>query len=192
MSFEEEFNSYLDETSRAIKSLKDISSQIESASLLMCETLLSSRTIYWCGNGGSAAEAQHMSAELVGRFEVEGRALSSMSLTTDTSAITAIGNDYGFDYIFSRQLAALGNEGDLLIGFSTSGSSMNVLEAFKQAKLLNMSSILFTGSNFSQLSNLSSVVINVPSGRTSITQESHLILGHFLCSKVEQKIRNAN
>jgi D-sedoheptulose 7-phosphate isomerase len=147
--------------------------------------LKSGGKLMFAGNGGSAAEAQHFSAEMVGRFLIERKPLASVALSTDTSALTAIGNDYGYDQVFSRQVEALGRSGDVLIVLSTSGRSKNILAAMRAAAALGVATIAFTGREPREIGALAEVVLNVPSSHTPQIQEGHLILGHLLCGLVE-------
>lgn len=144
--------------------------------------------IFLCGNGGSAGDAQHLAAEFTGRFKRERKALPAIALTVDSSALTAIGNDYGFEHIFSRQLEALGHKGDVLLAFSTSGNSANVIEAIKIAKQLEMHTVLFCGRHAGKLGQSPHVDTNlaVPATQTDHIQQMHMILGHMLCDLVEE------
>lgn len=141
--------------------------------------------LMFAGNGGSAAEAQHFSAELVGRYLKERKALPSIALSTDTSALTAIGNDYGYDQVFSRQIHALGQQGDVLIAMSTSGRSKNIIEAMQAAREKNITTISLTGLHPRDMLSLADIALKVPSTHTPQIQEGHLILGHLLCGLVE-------
>ena len=147
--------------------------------------LKSGGKLMFAGNGGSAAEAQHFSAEMAGRFLKERKPLASVALSTYTSALTAIGNDYGYDQVFSRQVEALGRSGDVLIVLSTSGRSKNILAAMRAAAALGVATIAFTGREPREIGGLADVVLNVPSSHTPQIQEGHLILGHLLCGLVE-------
>ena len=140
------------------------------------------------GNGGSAAQAQHMAAELMGRFAFDRPGLPAIALTTDTSVITAIGNDYGFEHIFSRQVQAHGNKGDVFIGFSTSGTSPNILTAFEEARACGLVCIGFTGNRGGPMRELCDYLLEVPSGETPRIQEGHLVLSHRLCELVESAL----
>ena len=140
------------------------------------------------GNGGSAAQAQHMAAELMGRFAFDRQSLPAIALTTDTSVITAIGNDYGFEHIFSRQVQAHGNKGDVFIGFSTSGTSPNILTAFKEARACGLVCIGLTGNRGGPMRELCDYLLEVPSGETPRIQEGHLVLSHRLCELVESAL----
>ncbi len=144
------------------------------------------------GNGGSAADSQHMAAELIGRFQKERRALPAIALTTDTSALTALGNDYSFDVIFARQLEALGSKGDVAIGISTSGNSKNVIEAIKLAKVREMKTIVLTGNGGGALASLADINIIVPSKVTARIQESHSCVVHCICELVENEFEEKN
>lgn len=139
------------------------------------------------GNGGSAADAQHIAAEFTGRFVKERKGLPAISLTTDTSALTAIGNDYGFDYVFSRQVEAIANNGDILIGISTSGNSKNVINAFKIGKELNCFTISLTGKDGGELVPISDLNINIDHAITARIQEMHILVGHLICSIIDLK-----
>jgi D-sedoheptulose 7-phosphate isomerase len=144
--------------------------------------------LMFAGNGGSAAEAQHFSAEMVGRFLKERRPLPSIALNTDTSAITAIGNDYGYEQIFARQVEALGQPGDVLIVMSTSGRSPNILAAMRAAKSRGVRTIGLTGRHPRDVAAFADIVLAVPSGHTPQIQEGHLVLGHLLCAMVESRL----
>ena len=141
-----------------------------------------------CGNGGSAADAQHFAAEMTGRFEKERMELAAIALTTDTSALTAIGNDYGFDHVFSKQVRALGRAGDVLVGISTSGNSGNVIEAIKAAHQNGMKVIALTGRDGGKIAHLlkeGDVLLNVPYPRTARIQEVHILLIHAMCDCID-------
>jgi D-sedoheptulose 7-phosphate isomerase len=137
------------------------------------------------GNGGSAADAQHIAAEFTGRFVKERRGLPAIALTTDTSALTAIGNDYGFDSVFSRQVQALACDGDVLIGISTSGNSKNVLNALEIGKMLNCFTVSLTGNDGGDISKISDLNINIRHSVTARIQEMHILVGHLLCSLID-------
>ena len=142
--------------------------------------------ILFAGNGGSAADAQHFAAELVGRFYCERKPLSAMALTTDTSMLTAIGNDYGFEQVFSRQVEANGRAGDVFIGISTSGNSKNVIEAALKCKLIGVTSVGLVGCKPSALEEVCDYTIRAPSASTPRIQEAHAVIGHVLCSLIER------
>ncbi len=160
---------------------------IKSAETVI-EAFKSGHKLFFCGNGGSAADSQHIAAEFVGRFQKERPAWPAIALTTDTSALTALGNDYTFDIVFSRQLQALGQKGDVLIAISTSGNSKNVLEAVKQAKKMGMKAIGMTGGSGGQLAGLCDIVIIAASSKTARIQESHLVIFHAICELVENNL----
>ena len=140
------------------------------------------------GNGGSAAQAQHLAAELVSRFAFDREGLPAQALSTDTSILTAIGNDYGFEHLFARQVRAHGRKGDVFIGLSTSGTSPNVLRAFEEARARGLVSVGFTGNRGGPMRELCDHLIEVPSAETPRIQEGHLILGHILCGLIEQAL----
>jgi D-sedoheptulose 7-phosphate isomerase len=154
---------------------------------MILETLESGGKILICGNGGSAADAQHIAAEFVGRYETERKALPAIALTTDTSALTAIANDYGFERIFARQVEALGREGDLLIALSTSGNSPNVNAAVMAARQIGCKTLGLTGSGGKKLASLCDACIMVPAKRTARIQEAHITIGHVWCEMVDAK-----
>ncbi len=166
-----------------IDSLQD---DIQSACQTVVSVLQSGGKILFCGNGGSAADAQHLAAELSGRFESERRGLPALALTTDTSVLTAVGNDYGFEKIFSRQVEALANPGDLLIGISTSGNSANILAAFEQARKMDCKTSGLSGRDGGAFSGKCDLNIVVPSPSTARIQEMHILIGHILCKAVDQ------
>jgi D-sedoheptulose 7-phosphate isomerase len=141
--------------------------------------------ILWCGNGGSAGDSQHLAAELVGRFRRNRRGLASIALTTDTSALTAIANDFGYETVFSRQVEALGAEGDLLVGISTSGNSKNVIAALEAAKAQGMVTVGFTGAGGGTMARLADHLFAVASRDTARIQEAHILAGHMLCDWIE-------
>ena len=140
------------------------------------------------GNGGSAADAQHIAAELVGRYGFDRPSIPSLALTTDTSNLTAIGNDYGYDQVFSRQLEGMGQEGDIFIGISTSGNSVNILKAFESAKKKNIMTVALTGRDGGKMAAMADIALVVPSNSTPRIQESHILIGHILCDIIEKEI----
>ena len=144
--------------------------------------------VLFCGNGGSAADAQHLAAEFSGRFYTNRKALPAEALHCNTSYLTAVGNDYSFDVIYSRLIDGIGQHGDVLIGLSTSGNSKNIIKAFETAKEKGMVTIGFTGMTGGQLKPVSDYLINVPSTDTPRLQESHILIGHIICQLVEEKI----
>lgn len=158
---------------------------IRNAAKLISTTFSTGGKVLICGNGGSAADAQHIAAEFVGRYETERIALPAIALTTDTSALTALANDYNFERIFARQVEALGREGDCLIAISTSGNSPNVLAAVMAARSRGMKIVGFTGANGKRLAGLSDAAIMVPSERTARIQEGHITAGHIICELID-------
>jgi len=170
------------------KAAETMPEDIVRAINLMYQALTSDKKILACGNGGSAADAQHFAAELVGRFERERRELAAIALSTDSSILTAIANDYSYDVIFSKQVRALGQAGDVLLGISTSGNSANIITAIEAAHLKGMSVIAFTGKDGGKIKNIlknSDVHLCVPADRTARIQETHLLLLHCLCDGVD-------
>jgi D-sedoheptulose 7-phosphate isomerase len=163
----------------------DILSKIEKASDEIVKAFRNNRKVLIAGNGGSAADAQHIAGEFVSRFYFDRPGLPSIALTTDTSILTAIGNDYGFDRIFSRQIEALGMTGDIFIAISTSGKSPNLIEALKTCKKAGILTIGLTGSSGGNMNDLCDICINVPSSETPRIQEAHLLIEHILCCIVE-------
>ncbi len=164
---------------------------IETVSKIIDEivsALKRGRKILLCGNGGSAADAQHFAAELVGKFRKIRKALSAVSLTVNTSILTSIGNDFSFDDVFKRQVEAIGKEGDILIAISTSGNSKNVIEAVEQAKKMGIFTIGFTGKDGGKLAEICDIVVKVPSSSTPRIQEMHITLFHAICGIVEEII----
>lgn len=159
----------------------ELGAKVAEAAAVIKEALSRGNKVLLCGNGGSAADSQHIAAELVGRFRRERRGLAAVALTVDTSILTAVGNDYGFEKIFARQVEALGHSGDVLIGFSTSGSSPNVLRAVELAKSKDMYCIGMTGAGGGEMAELCDICLSVPSVVTARIQEIHIIIGHILC-----------
>ena len=140
------------------------------------------------GNGGSAADAQHIAAELVGRYGFDRPSIASIALTTDTSSLTAIGNDYGYDKVFSRQLEGVGSRGDLFIGISTSGNSQNIINAFKSAKGKGIITVALVGRDGGKMAQMADYALIVPSDSTPRIQESHILIGHILCDIIEKEL----
>ncbi|MAR99876.1 MAG: phosphoheptose isomerase [Nitrosomonadales bacterium] len=156
---------------------------------LLSSCLQNHNTIFWCGNGGSASDSQHIAAELVGRFKKDRRALKSIALTTDTSILTSVGNDYGFENIFSRQLEGLGSSGDILVAISTSGNSENILKVLQTAKELGIISILLTGKNGGKAKQIADHSLVVKSDNTARIQEVHILVGHIICDLIEERLQ---
>jgi D-sedoheptulose 7-phosphate isomerase len=170
------------EVVRAMQSQQTI---LEDIALAMTATLRSGGTILWCGNGGSAGDSQHLAAELVGRFRRNRRGLASIALTTDSSALTAIANDHGYECVFSRQVEALGAPGDMLVGISTSGNSPNVVAAMQAARGMGLTTVGFTGAGGGAIGPLADRLFAVASRDTARIQEAHILAGHMLCDWIE-------
>ena len=181
-TIQKEFDSHLETIQTVQTSMVDL---LESAGKLVVETLQNNNKILIFGNGGSAADAQHFAAELTGRYKTERRALPAIALTTDTSALTAIGNDYGYDRVFDRQVESLAQKGDLLIGISTSGNSKNVINAFKIAKEMECKIIGFSGRDGGEMNNYCDINLVVPSNDTPRIQEMHILFGHTICQLID-------
>ncbi len=166
--------------------LKSCVPLIEKMARAVTDCLKNGGTLYFMGNGGSASDSQHLAAEFVGRYEKERRALRAVALTTDTSILTAVGNDYGFERVFERQIEALGRKGDVVFAISTSGNSKNVLRAVHKAKEMGLVTIGFTGGSGGELKSLTDLTFVVPSKKTSRIQEAHIMVGHILCECVDE------
>jgi D-sedoheptulose 7-phosphate isomerase len=158
---------------------------VEKAAALLIRTLEGGGKIYFCGNGGSAADSQHLATELVGRFQIDRRALPALALTTDTSGLTAIANDWGYDVVFKRQVEALGRPGDALVGISTSGRSRNVILAMEEARKRGLATLAMTGRSKGPMDDLADAIIHIPADRTALVQEGHITVGHILCELIE-------
>jgi D-sedoheptulose 7-phosphate isomerase len=144
--------------------------------------------VYFCGNGGSAADAQHLAAEFSGRFYTDRKALPAEALHCNTSYLTAVANDYGYDVVYARMIDGIGQTGDVLVGLSTSGNSANIIKAFETAKEKGMITVAFTGITGGKIKSVSDYLINIPSTDTPRIQESHIMIGHIVCQLVEEKI----
>lgn len=173
---------------KVVQDMRKIMPEVASAGLRVRTALEKGRKILICGNGGSAADSQHMAAEFVGRFVKERQSLPALALTVDTSLLTAVGNDYGFDCVFSRQVEGLGQEGDVLIAISTSGNSANVVRAIKTAKEKGIYVIALTGENGGILAKESDLCLAVPSQVTARIQEMHIMIIHMICEIAEADI----
>jgi D-sedoheptulose 7-phosphate isomerase len=175
------------ETERNFAALKADVAPVVAAARLIERCLRDGGKVMFCGNGGSAADAQHLAAELMGRFLSDRAPMAALALTVDSSALTAIGNDYGFEQIFARQVRGLGQAGDVLVGISTSGSSANVVAAFNAARDLGISTIALTGGG--GMAALTDLSIKAPSRSTPRIQEMHVAIGHAICELVEDALR---
>jgi len=160
---------------------------VAKAAMQIVKALHAGGKVLFCGNGGSAADAQHLAAEFTGRYLKERRALPALALHTNTSSVTAIGNDYGFDLVFARQLEALGKEGDVLVGISTSGNSRNVIRAMEVAKAKSIYTIALTGAG-GKMKDLADCSICIPSDETPRIQECHILTGHIICEIAEEML----
>ncbi|WP_018085581.1 D-sedoheptulose 7-phosphate isomerase [Desulfurispora thermophila] len=178
----------IDEHKALIDVVHDMAPSIEQFAKLMAKTLASGCKILLCGNGGSAADAQHIAGELVGRFLKERSPLPALALSVNSSVLTAIGNDYDFREVFARQVAALGCPGDLLVAISTSGNSPNVLRASEVAREKGMKIVGLTGGEGGKLKGLCDLCINIPSKSTPRIQEIHILIGHIVCQLVEEAL----
>lgn len=161
---------------------------IDELGNMAAKTSRAGGTLYFCGNGGSAADSQHLAAEFTGRFEKERDGLPAIALSVNTSSVTAIGNDYSFDEIFSRPLKALGKSGDMLIAISTSGNSANVLRAIEVAKERGMVTSGWTGGTGGKMADMCDINILVPSKRTARIQEAHILIGHIMCEYIDESV----
>lgn len=183
---EERIQAIIEESAYVHGRLSEIAPAIEKAAGMITDALARGNKVMFAGNGGSAADAQHLAAELVNRFQKERAPLAGLALTTDTSVITSIGNDYSFDEIFSKQVRAFGREGDVFVGISTSGGSANVVRAIEEAKAMGISVITLTGCG-GPMHKLADCSISVPSRKTPRIQEVHILIGHILCEIVEDE-----
>jgi len=182
-SFSEQLNDHI----AVMELLHSLAPQVNTVGELWLDCLKKGGKVLLMGNGGSAADAQHIAAELVGRFVTERKGLAAMALTTDTSILTSVGNDYGFDFVFSRQIEGLANPEDIVFAYSTSGNSKNVIKAMQTAKEIGCKSIILTGKSGGQLRNMADHCICVPSDSTARIQEAHAFIGHMLCHYVDDK-----
>ena len=182
-------SAHLKEHLEVIGSISELhSGQISKAAMKIAQSLSNDGTLFLCGNGGSAADSQHLAAELVGRFKKDRKALRSIALTTDTSVLTCVANDYSYEDIFSRQLEALARAGDVLVAISTSGNSENILRALRAAKKLRIKAIALLGKDGGQAKALADQAIVIPSDSTARIQEAHILIGHILCDLIEQEL----
>lgn len=171
---------------QAILADKALQERLAQIVLVVTQTFRNGNKVLFCGNGGSAADAQHLAAEFSGRFYKDREALPAEALHVNTSYLTAVANDYSFDTVYARLVKGMGKKGDVLIGLSTSGNSKNILEAFATAREIGLITVGFTGSTGGKLNDLSDYLLNVPSDDTPRIQESHIMLGHILCQLVEE------
>lgn len=179
---ESEFNAHL----QSVQKIFSLTEQIQKAASLLTQSLAQGRKILICGNGGSAADAQHFAAELTGRYKRERKGLASIALSVDTSALTAIGNDYGFEFVFSRQVEALAQKGDVFFGISTSGNSANVIQAAKVARDMGCGIIGLSGRDGGKLNEICDINLIMPDNDTPRIQELHILVIHILCDIIEK------
>lgn len=179
------FHDALNEHITIIRRLQSHQDEFECAAVLISEALSHGKKVLWCGNGGSAADSQHLAAELVGRFRRRRAGLASIALTTDTSVLTAVANDFGYSDIFQRQVDALCQPGDVVVGISTSGNSKNVCAALEKARQIGGKTVAMTGKSGGRLAAIADVCIRVPSTDPARIQEAHILYGHMLCEWVE-------
>ena len=188
-SLENKFIDYIDELSNNLDSLKEnLFVEIEQTVHYIKKSLNSGGKIIFFGNGGSASDSQHLCAEFVGRYKKNRNPLAAISLNTDTSILTAVANDMGYEKVFERQVQALANKEDILFAISTSGKSKNVINAVLAGKKKGIKIISLTGRNDSELSSLSDISIKVPSDKVNHIQEMHILIGHFICEMIEKDI----
>ncbi len=188
-TIKEEFSEHLKVSK---KTMESIGKPIEIAAKLCIDSLKNGNKILIFGNGGSAADAQHIAAEIVGRYKTERKGLSAIALTTDTSILTSISNDYGYSDMFKRQVEALANDGDVLIGISTGGTSANVVSALKIAKKLGCQSIGFSGRDGGEFNSVCNVNLKAIAEDTARIQEMHILFGHIICHLIDQAFNNSN
>lgn len=174
------------ESARNLEKLAGQTDRVTAAADLLIAALRGGGKVMFCGNGGSAADSQHFAAELTGRFLVDRPPLAGVALTVDTSALTAIANDYSYDEVFARQVRGLGRRGDVLVGISTSGNSRNVVAALRAARDMDIATVGLTGAGGGAMADLCDVVIAAPSEKTPRIQEMHLAIGHMLCQLTEE------
>jgi D-sedoheptulose 7-phosphate isomerase len=170
------------------KTLEILEKKIYLASEILSKCLINNALVMWCGNGGSASDSMHLSAELIGRSKKTRKPLRSISLAADSPAITCISNDFGYENLFSRQIEGLGNENDILVSLTTSGNSPNIINAIKKAKELNLKTILMSGNSGGKCANITDLELLVPSTSTARIQEMHMLIGHTLCDLVEEQL----
>jgi len=175
------------ETKQAVYENEELIGKIEEVARMCVELYKGDKKTILAGNGGSAADAQHIAAELVGRYGFDRPSIPSLALTTDTSNLTAIGNDYGYDQVFSRQLEGMGQAGDIFIGISTSGNSVNIIKAFESAKKKGITTVALTGRDGGVMAKMADVALVVPSDSTPRIQESHILIGHIICDIIEKE-----
>jgi D-sedoheptulose 7-phosphate isomerase len=183
------FEKSLADTVRTLESLAEIRPSIDAAAGLIMSTLQGGGKLMVCGNGGSAAEAAHLATELVGRFDGKRKALPAVALSSDGSLVSCIGNDFGFEHVFARQIEGLGRPGDLVVAITSSGNSPNIVAALKEAKRLGIKSLAFLGRGGGKAKGLATCELLVPGSRGPSAQESHLFLIHYFCELIEKNFK---
>jgi len=178
----------LTEGARALEACCGLADSIAQAAQMVVAALRAGHKLLLFGNGGSAADCQHIAAEIVGRFQADRRARPAIALTTDTSVLTAVANDYGFEAVFARQIEALGQSGDVALAFSTSGRSPNAIAGVRKCRELGINSIALTGASSGELGALAGLCLAVPHHRTSLVQQAHMAIGHFICQVAEEEL----
>jgi D-sedoheptulose 7-phosphate isomerase len=186
---QKEFNDHILTSKVTLEKISDV---LEKAALLCIDSLNEGGKIILFGNGGSAADAQHIAAELVGRYKSERKALSAISLSTDTSTLTSIGNDYGYDAVFERQVEALAEANDVIIGISTGGTSINVIKGINAAKNIGCKTIGFSGRDGGEFNKICGLNIVVPANETARIQEMHILIGHTICQLIDLAFTSHN
>jgi len=179
-------NDYFATVANNFQALQTLAPLVDRAAQTLANVIRQGNKVMFCGNGGSAADAQHLSAELMGRYLKERKPLPAIALTTDTSALTAIGNDYEFAEVFARQLRGIGRKGDALLALSTSGTSENVVRALRTAKEMGIATIGLTGQSGGKFRDLADIAICVPATQANHIQEMHIAIGHYICGYIEQ------
>jgi D-sedoheptulose 7-phosphate isomerase len=190
-TYSNDFNQILNESSLIRKKISEDKILIENINKtigLITSAFAGGNKVLFCGNGGSAADAQHLAAEFSGRFYKDRDPLPSEALHCNASYLTAVANDYGYEFIYSRLLKGIGSSGDILIGISTSGNSKNIINAFEVAKQKNITTIALTGSNGGKMKLNADILLNIPSDDTPRIQEMHILIGHFICEMVEKNL----
>ena len=194
LNIKKEFDLYIDSSIDGIIQLKSNLSEDKIQTIIkkIINCFDKNGKLIFCGNGGSASDSQHLAAEFIGRYKLDRKPLPAIALNTDTSVLTAISNDLGYAKVFERQIEALANENDILFAISTSGKSINVINAVNAAKRLKVFTICFTGAKNNKLSDLTDISINVPAEQVNHIQEMHIMVGHFICELVEKHYQKSN
>jgi D-sedoheptulose 7-phosphate isomerase len=181
-------NKHFEEHKSALNKTCQLEGSIDNIANLLIDCLRKNGTIFWCGNGGSASDSQHLAGELVGRFDGNRKPLKSVALNADSAVMTCIINDFGYEQVFARQIEALGSKGDILVGISTSGNSKNIIEAFKQANQKDIVTVGLLGKKGGNAFNIAKHSVIVPSDSTARIQEMHILIGHILCDLIEEEL----